>query len=156
MITAIIIDPDSLLDEIHVDREQAEAWYASHKENYYSPLRIRINAVDIDPDELAGEISMEEADVRRAYEERLSEFALPEQRRARHILIKNRTGAQQTVEAVKARLAAGEDFADVARETSEDSGSAEKGGDLGWVKQGIWYRSSSRPCSRWPRAIPAM
>lgn len=136
VIAAIIIDPDSLKGDINIDSEQAKAWYESHKENYFSPMRIRINAVDIDPAMLARDVMVEEAEVRQSYEDHLNEYAVPEKRKASHILVKNGEQAQQKVADIQARLEAGEDFASVARETSEDPGSAEKGGDLGWVKAG--------------------
>lgn len=68
-----------------------------------------------------------------------------DQVRARHILIRIDTTppqeaqdaaaakAMQTIEDAKARIEAGEDFATVAKEVSEDPVSAEKGGDLGWI-----------------------
>ena len=51
---------------------------------------------------------------------------------ARHILVKD----EATAQAVEARLAKGEDFATVAKEVSTDTGSAAKGGDLGWFGKG--------------------
>ena len=51
---------------------------------------------------------------------------------ARHILVKD----EATAQAVEARLAKGEDFATVAKEVSIDTGSAAKGGDLGWFGKG--------------------
>ena len=136
VLAAIVIDPISLLDKIEIDSEQAKAWYESHQERYFSPLRIKINAVDISPTDLAADIGIDEAEVRKTYEERIAEFSVPEQRKARHILVKSGPDAQQKIEAIRARLDAGEDFAAVAGEASEDPGSATKGGDLGWVKQG--------------------
>lgn len=47
---------------------------------------------------------------------------------------------EQAVE-TKARLASGEDFADLARELSFDAGSRENGGDIGWVPRGVIYES---------------
>jgi len=136
VLAAIVIDPNSLLDKVEIDSEQAKAWYESHQERYFSPLRIKINIVDIDPTILAGDISIEEAEVRKAYEERIADFSVPEERKARHILVKNGPDALDRVGAIRARLEAGEAFATVAQESSEDPGSAEKGGDLGWVKAG--------------------
>ncbi|NWF79248.1 MAG: peptidylprolyl isomerase [Chloroflexi bacterium] len=51
---------------------------------------------------------------------------------ARHILVKDEAAADQ----VLADLAAGADFARLARERSQDTGSAEKGGELGWAPRG--------------------
>lgn len=54
-----------------------------------------------------------------------------EQAHVRHILVETEDEALK----VKARLAAGESFEDLARELSQDSGSASKGGDLGWFRR---------------------
>ncbi|MFV0278956.1 MAG: peptidylprolyl isomerase [Parahaliea sp.] len=64
-----------------------------------------------------------------------------DQTRVRHILIKPseiRTGeqARQLVAELKQRIEGGEDFATLAREYSEDIGSAQEGGDLGWTQRG--------------------
>ena len=85
-----------------------------------------------------------EPDVRKLYEERSQLYDVPEQIRARHILL--RLGQDATPEEVAAveeraravleRLRAGEEFAVVAQETSEDEGSKANGGDLGFFQRG--------------------
>ncbi len=64
-----------------------------------------------------------------------------DQTRARHILVKpseilSDDAARNLVAELKQRAVAGEDFGDLAREYSEDIGSAQEGGDLGWVSPG--------------------
>ncbi len=77
-----------------------------------------------------------------AYEKRRSEFDQPEQVRARHILIRKgeseqeQSAARAKIEALRARLEAGEAFEDLAAEASEDPGSKERGGDLGFFTRG--------------------
>ncbi|TDG11606.1 molecular chaperone SurA [Seongchinamella unica] len=63
------------------------------------------------------------------------------QTKVRHILVKpseimTDQQAQELVTSLKSRAEAGEDFAELAREYSEDIGSAQEGGDLGWTSPG--------------------
>jgi len=63
------------------------------------------------------------------------------QTKVRHILVKpseimTDEQARKLVADLKARAEAGEDFADLARQYSEDIGSAQEGGDLGWTNPG--------------------
>jgi len=145
VLAAIIVDPATQMDTIHITDAQAKAWYEAHKSNYKSPLRIKVNAVAINPRQLAQEMSVDAAEIQAAYDNRKDEFAEPEQRKASHILIKvAKAGdatamqtARKKIEALQARLKAGESFATLAKEASEDAANAKKGGDLGWFKAGV-------------------
>ena len=82
--------------------------------------------------------------VRKAVDERRPELDTPEQVRARHILVSldpmaddaAKRAARSEIDAAKKRVEAGEDFAAVAKEVSDDPGSKETGGDLGFFKRG--------------------
>jgi peptidyl-prolyl cis-trans isomerase SurA len=63
------------------------------------------------------------------------------QTNARHILIRTNelvsdTDAQRRLEQLRLRIVGGDDFANIARAHSDDTGTALKGGDLGWVDPG--------------------
>lgn len=81
--------------------------------------------------------------VRALYDERLAQYNKPEQVRARHILLRQTSGAtpeelatlKQKIEAIRERITKGEDFATVATAVSEDPGSKQQGGDLGFFTQ---------------------
>lgn len=77
------------------------------------------------------------------YERRGGGERLVEQHFARHILIKpNQIRDQETtlsqLNALRDRVIAGEDFAELAKEYSEDPGSGLKGGELGWSTPGMF------------------
>jgi peptidyl-prolyl cis-trans isomerase D len=81
--------------------------------------------------------------VRKSYESRKSEFDRPERARIRHILARFEPGddaakqaARKRIDAIRERIAAGADFADVAVEASEDTATQASGGELGWVVRG--------------------
>jgi len=86
--------------------------------------------------------------VRKAVEERRPELDTPEQVHARHILIALPAGADEATakaarakaDAAKKRIAAGEDFAAVAQELSDDAGTKAAGGDLGFFRRGAMVK----------------
>lgn len=143
VLAAIVVDPLSVMDQVKVSEADAQAWYDEHKGDYQSPLRVKVNTVEIDPRALAADMSVDEADIQALYDAKKDSLTEPEERKARHILIKvksdsseaDRLEARKRIEAVQARIKAGEAFAKLAKEASEDSTSS-KGGDLGWFKSG--------------------
>ncbi|HEY8495770.1 MAG TPA: peptidylprolyl isomerase [Limnochordales bacterium] len=78
------------------------------------------------------EIEVTEDEIRSYFDENRERLGQPEQVRARHILVETEEQAKE----LKERLAAGEDFAALAKEHSIDRGSAARGGDLGWFGRG--------------------
>jgi parvulin-like peptidyl-prolyl isomerase len=84
---------------------------------------------------VVGDAEASQEEVERFYEENKElQFTTPEQRCARHILFNKDQRAK--AEEVKGQLQNGADFAELAREFSQDPGSAENGGDLGCLGQG--------------------
>lgn len=86
---------------------------------YFDELIVRL---------LAPLTQVTDADVQAYYEDHKAEYGEPAQVRARHILVKTREEA----EAIRAELAKGADFAELARTRSLDKGSANDGGELGF------------------------
>jgi peptidyl-prolyl cis-trans isomerase D len=97
------------------------------------------------PEDAGKQLAAKEPErVREAVEERRAELDTPEQVRARHILVSldpaadeaTKAAARAKLEGAKKRIEAGEDFAVVAKEVSDDPGTKEAGGDLGFFKRG--------------------
>jgi peptidyl-prolyl cis-trans isomerase D len=93
---------------------------------------------------IAGFLTTREEEARTLYEKRSEDFNTPEQTRARHILLRMPADAsdearaefeQQAQELIE-RIQAGEDFATLAQERSDDPGSKANGGDLGYFARG--------------------
>ncbi len=83
-------------------------------------------------DVLYKQIEPTERELRQYYEENLGSYSVPVRRDTRHILVKTRADAERAM----ARLAAGEAFADLAREMSLDDGTKRSGGSLGLLRHG--------------------
>ena len=93
--------------------------------------------------EVLGKISVSDADAKKFYDKNQDKFKAPEQTRASHVLItvdqkatpEEKKKAKEKAAAIKKRVAAGEDFAAVAKAESKCP-SAAKGGDLGYFGKG--------------------
>jgi peptidyl-prolyl cis-trans isomerase D len=129
-----------------VTDEQIRAYYDTEQDAFRTPEQVKLDylVVNRNSDAGGGE-EADEAALRELYQERLDSFRTPEEREARHILVTLDAdadeaavqAAREKIEAIKARLDAGEDFADLAREVSQDPGSAQQGGDLGRFGKGV-------------------
>jgi len=128
-----------------IPEEEILAWYQGHGDLYRSPERVKLSYLVLDAANLAMGQPPDEEALRQRYAEEIEQFRTPEQRRARHILVTLDPGADAAaeaaakarIEAARARLVGGEAFADLAKEVSQDPGSAAAGGDLGLFGKGV-------------------
>jgi peptidyl-prolyl cis-trans isomerase D len=117
---------------VAVSDAELQRYFDQHKEELRLPEQRVADYLLVDQAALEGSLQLSDADLRAYYQQHQAEYAQPEQAHARHILVPT----QEEAAAVQARLAAGEDFAKVAKETSKDTTSAVNGGDLGWLPRG--------------------
>jgi peptidyl-prolyl cis-trans isomerase D len=112
-----------------------------------TPETVDLRYVEISLSQLASKVSVDDAQLKAYYEEQKvktpERFSQPEQRRVSHILLPVATPADDAAVKAKAegilkRAQAGEDFAKLAKEFSQDPGSAAQGGDLGWSERKVW------------------
>lgn len=137
--------PEPATDEPVTDA-QVQAWYDAHKDEYRAPETVAIEYVEVDQATMQAPPPPDEAELRARYEQEKSRYVEAEQRLASHILIEVPAGADEAaVQAAKAeaeqvaqQARAGDvEFAALAGEHSDDTGSAAAGGDLGWVGKGM-------------------
>jgi peptidyl-prolyl cis-trans isomerase D len=121
--------------------QELEEHLATHPEEFRVPEQRRIAYLLVDRARVAQEVTPDETALSAYYDEHPEEFTTDEQVQARHILL--RTGdergadeARAELAAARARIEAGEGFAAVAQEVSEDPGSGARGGDLGFFGRG--------------------
>jgi peptidyl-prolyl cis-trans isomerase D len=115
-----------------VTEVQIENYYDAHQEDFRS-----LESVDVDYLELALDDfrqPVDESAIREAYELGKQEAQFKTQNRVSHILFESgaENNVKERIEQAQAKLTAGVAFADVAKEFSQDVGSADKGGDLGY------------------------
>lgn len=88
-------------------------------------------------DQLAAKITVSDTEIRAFYDAHRQDFNIPEMIRVRHILVAERSQAEELLRKIKA----GQDFNQLAREHSRDTQSAVLGGDLNWRARGEFVPS---------------
>jgi peptidyl-prolyl cis-trans isomerase D len=117
------------LAQVKLDDAKIKEYYDANQAEFRTPERVRAEYVVLSAENLAKQEAVTEDEVKKAYEDRAAAFRIDEQRRASHILVKTKEEADKLVAELKKNPGA---FAELAKKQSQDPGSAEKGGDLGW------------------------
>ncbi|NJL27336.1 MAG: hypothetical protein HC897_05315 [Thermoanaerobaculia bacterium] len=132
-------------EQAQVSTEELDAYYQSHLADFERPEQRRIQYLLVDAIVLRRGLEIPETELSAYYDDHQDEFQQEEQVRARHILIqitpeRPREKALAEIQAVRAQLDGGADFATVARERSEDEGSAARGGFLNYFSRGAMVK----------------
>lgn len=122
---------------------EIEAAYNASKADYMTPEQVDLEYVEL------LESSLQVPDVtedllKERYSANESKYVVPEQRRAAHILLEVPAGAdadaqkavQASAQSLVEQLRGGADFAELAKANSKDIGSADQGGELGFIEKG--------------------
>ncbi|PIP81401.1 MAG: hypothetical protein COW84_00060 [Gammaproteobacteria bacterium CG22_combo_CG10-13_8_21_14_all_40_8] len=120
--------------------EKINHYYETHLGQYLIPEKVSVEYIDLSTESLKSQIHPADAEVKTYFEQHLADYSTPEQRKASHILINlasdakedETTKAMQKLKAIQRQIMEGADFAEVAKKQSDDTVSAENGGDLGF------------------------
>jgi peptidyl-prolyl cis-trans isomerase D len=144
-IAYLAFDEASFLDAVEVSEDDVRVRYEENLLDYMTEESVDVSYVELTLDALIDDpsIDISEDDVIAGYEQEKAASLGDEQRDSRHILLQiteDRSAEQAIAElqALRARIEAGENFADLAADYSEDPGSKALGGDLGPVSRGLF------------------
>ena len=134
-----VYDAKAVADSVQIDDADVVARYEERKANLIAPERVRVEYVELDQQLLKEQVEVTPQALQTLYDEQKdTRFKVAEERKARHILVRaSEEDARGKIDAAAQRLADGEEFAAVAQDVSQDPGSKNKGGDLGWVSAGM-------------------
>lgn len=129
------------LDKVAVTEDEVKAYYDENSSEFLTQEQVIVEYVELEKSAFFDQVAVDDAALQELYQAEIAN--LVEQRHAAHILFE--VTADVTDEQAKAaaqsaieRINAGEEFAAVAKEVSDDIGSAEQGGDLGFAAQGVY------------------
>jgi peptidyl-prolyl cis-trans isomerase D len=145
----LVLPLQSFRSQVKVTDAMAEEYYKQHPAQFAIPETIKAEFVVFNPDIVEDKIEISEADIKAYYEQNLARYKTDEQRRASHILIAankdapaaDKAAAKAKAEKLLAQLRKNpNDFAKLAKENSQDTGSAERGGDLDFFGKGMMVK----------------
>jgi peptidyl-prolyl cis-trans isomerase D len=141
----IKIPSADLLAGVPVDKKESEDYYKTHNESFRQPERVRFAYLAYPASHFESKVQVTPQDEETFYNDhKIDRFTTPAQVHARHILFsyppnsttEDKAKLRETASGILTRARAGEDFAALATKYSQDTGTAPKGGDLGFFPRG--------------------
>jgi len=148
----VSVSPVSLqtfIAQAKVDEDALKKYYNQNMQEFQVREKAKVEYVKFTIDDLLNKIDVSNEELHKYYDEHLGEMGTPEERRAAHILISvpanasqekqdaARDKAEQLLQQIRKTPAK---FAELARQNSQDPGSAANGGDLGFIGRGMMVK----------------
>ena len=121
--------------------DEVKAYYDEHAKEFMTPDQVVIDYIELKKSSFFDQVAVKDDELQALYQKEIANLA--EQRRAAHILIEvndkvSDDQAKAKIAEIQQRLAKGESFEALAKEFSQDPGSAANGGDLGFAGPGVY------------------
>jgi peptidyl-prolyl cis-trans isomerase D len=142
--------PETYAGQVKLAADAVQKYYETNRMQFELPEQVRAEFLVLSRDAMTAQAVIGDEEIKASYQSRADRYKEGETRRASHILIRAAKEAPETeVTAAKAKADAllaqvkktPGDFAKLAKENSQDPGSAEKGGDLDWFGRGAMVKA---------------
>lgn len=119
-----------IADAVTVSEDQVAEYFDANRAQYQTQVEVSVEAIELSAAQLAATQTVTEKQIQARFEQESADRETADMRQAAHILLID--SAEEKLQTIQAALDAGSDFADLAKEYSEDFASAEMGGELGF------------------------
>jgi peptidyl-prolyl cis-trans isomerase D len=137
------IKPEDLEAKITPDQAEIKAAYEKDRSRYQVPEKRVVRYGLVDLTQLRQNAQISDAELKAQYQQNIQQYEVPNRAHVEHVLLMTvgKTDAEveeirQKAEDVLKQAKKGTNFEELAKKYSEDPGSKDKGGDLGWITQG--------------------
>jgi peptidyl-prolyl cis-trans isomerase D len=138
-----LVTPASVMSSVSSTPAEIEEYFKKNRNMYMVPEKRSFQYVLIDDAAVASRVKVTPEELQRYYNENKERFRVQDRVHVTHILFKTTDKKPEEVKQIEAKaqdvlkqVRAGKDFAALAKENSEDTASAAKGGDIGWITRG--------------------
>ncbi len=139
----IDFDSKDFASKASKDPAAVKAYFDKNRAQFRIPEKRSVELITGSTADFIQSAQVSDAQLQQQYQDNIDSYRTPERVKVRHILIKTEGKPKDEVPKLKAKaedilkqLQHGADFAELAKKNSEDPGSAEKGGELGWIVRG--------------------
>lgn len=136
--TAITLPLNNAQQAVTIAEEEIQSFYDNNQSSYLTDEQVAVDYIEVTVDQIANTITIDDDAIRRQYEQELAAYVQQTEREAAHILIEDNEESADRIAKVAAALASGEDFAALAKQYSDDIGSKDAGGAVGFTMGDIF------------------
>ncbi len=137
------IPASQFLQTAKVSDADIQAYYQTHKLEFMTPEQIKIQYLELSGVQANKKISLTDQEIQQYYQDNEASFSSPDQLQAAHIVInvpenadqKSISATQTKINFIAQQIQAGQDFARLALQYSDDKATAISGGVMGWVNR---------------------
>tara|TARA_B100001996_G_scaffold233822_1_gene180526 strand:+ start:1228 stop:3120 length:1893 start_codon:yes stop_codon:yes gene_type:complete len=138
----LTVDSSRFMDQVVIDPSEVNNYYQNNLDLFQSNEEVDVEYLEISIEDVAQQVKFTADDLKEYYENNLDRFVTNEERKSSHILVaidEDTTDEQaaELIEEIQSKLEV-ETFEDLAKQYSDDPGSAAQGGDLGWAETGLF------------------
>ncbi|MEI7612839.1 MAG: SurA N-terminal domain-containing protein [Betaproteobacteria bacterium] len=141
------VTPEQFADKIKIETTEVQKFYDDNKSQFEVAERVRAEYAILSADLILAQVSVDEREIKAWYEGHKDRYQQPEERRSSHILIVAKSDAEKSKAKVRAEEILKDvqktpaKFAELAKQNSQDPGSAQNGGDLGFFGRGMMVKA---------------